>query len=329
MATDSVGRDPVASDAFDAQGAEIRDSDGLLHLHRHGGFSSSKASFSDGIDNMAASRREPSSEIGATYTSMLQFDDAGARRIEAIYSTPDVVAQRRWTREALNLRPGESVLDVGSGPGFLAAEMASEVGPTGRVSGVDISEAMLSMARSRCAKLSSAALVDFHVGDATKLPFPDEAFNAAVSTQVYEYLTDVDAAIREVKRVLKSGGRFLVVDTDLDSIVWHGADPALTATVLRAWDEHLVDPHLPGTLTRRLHSNGLVVQAQDAHAVLNPAYDEDTYSHGLIGLIKDFVPGRQGITQEQAEMWSEQLRRAGETGNYFFSLNRYLFLAVK
>jgi arsenite methyltransferase len=98
---------------------------------------------------------------------MLQFDDAGARRIEAIYSTPDVVAQRRWTRKALNLRPGESVLDVGSGPGFLAAEMASEVGPTGRVSGVDISEAMLSMARTHCAKLSSTALVDFQVGDAT------------------------------------------------------------------------------------------------------------------------------------------------------------------
>ena len=260
---------------------------------------------------------------------MLQFDDAGARRIEAIYSTPDVVAQRRWTRKALNLRPGESVLDVGSGPGFLAAEMASEVGPTGRVSGADISEAMLSMARMHCAKLSSTALVDFQVGDATKLPFPDETFNAAVSTQVYEYVADVDAAIREVKRVLKPGGRVLVVDSDMDSIVWHGADPALTATILRAWDEHLVDPHLPGTLTRRLRSNGLTVQAQDAHTVLNLAYDKDTYSHGLIGLIKDFVPGRQGVTKEHADKWSEQLRRAGEAGSYFFSLNRYLFLAVK
>ena len=133
----------------------------------------------------------------------------------------------------------------GSGPGFLVAEMASEVGSTGRVAGIDISEAMLAMARERCSKLSAAARVDLELGDARKLPFPDESFDAAVSTQVYEYVSDVDAAIREVRRVLKPGGHFLVVDTDWDSIVWHGADPGLTTALLRAWSEHLVDPHLP------------------------------------------------------------------------------------
>ena len=260
---------------------------------------------------------------------MLRFDDAAARHLEAMYSTPDVIAQRRWIRQALNLRPGESVVDVGSGPGLLAAEMALDVGPTGRISGIDISETMLQMARSRCAQLTSAALVDFQLGDATKLPYPDETFNAAVSTQVYEYVADVDAAIREVRRVLKPGGRVLVVDTDWDSIVWHGADPALTAAVLRAWGEHLVDPHLPGTLSRRLRSDGLTVQVQEVHSVLNTAYDTDTYSYGLIGQITSFAPGRYGVTNEGAEAWSEQLRRAGEVGNYFFSLNRYLFLAVK
>lgn len=260
---------------------------------------------------------------------MLRFDDEGSRRIEAIYSTPDVVAQRSWTRQALGLRPGDSVVDVGSGPGFLVAEMASEVGPTGRIAGIDISEAMLEIARERCSRLSAAAPVDFQLGDATKLPFPDGSFDAAVSTQVYEYVADVDTAIREARRVLKPGGHILIVDTDWDSIVWHGADPVLTSTVLRAWVEHLVDPHLPGTLTRRLRSHGFAVQVHDVYAVLNPVFDPNTYSHGLIGLVEAFVPGRQGVTKEQAEAWTEQLRRAGDAGNYFFSLNRYLFLAVK
>jgi ubiquinone/menaquinone biosynthesis C-methylase UbiE len=261
--------------------------------------------------------------------SMLRFDDVAARRTEAIYSTPDVISQRRWTRQTLSLRPGESVVDVGSGPGFLAAEMAAEVGPTGRVSGIDISEQMLAMARQRCSKLGTAAPVDFQFGDATKLPFPDESFNVAVSTQVFEYVADVDAALGEVRRVLRPGGRILVVDTDWDSIVWHGADPVLTAAVLAAWAEHLVDPHLPRTFAQRMHSHGFRVQVRDAYVVLNPMYDHDTYSYGLIGLIKSFVPGRQGITEEQVEAWSEQLHRAGDQGSYFFSLNRYLFLAVK
>jgi arsenite methyltransferase len=53
--------------------------------------------------------------------STLQFDEASSRRIESIYSTPDVVAQRLVVREALAVKPGERVLDIGAGPGFLAA----------------------------------------------------------------------------------------------------------------------------------------------------------------------------------------------------------------
>jgi hypothetical protein len=78
-----------------------------------------------------------------------------------------------------------------------------------------------------------------------------------------------------------------------------------------------------------LRSQGFTVQVHDVFAVLNPAYDPDTFSRGLIGLIKNFVPGRHAVSPERAQAWSEQLIRAGEAGTYFFSLNRYLFLAVK
>jgi arsenite methyltransferase len=260
---------------------------------------------------------------------MLRFDDEAARRLEAMYLTPDVVEQRQWTRKLLALRPGHAVLDIGSGPGFLAAEMASDVGSAGHISGVDISETMLGMAQERCSRLGLGDQVDFKIGDATKLPFPDERFDAAVSTQVYEYVADIDGALAEVHRVLRPGGRVLVVDTDWDSLVWHGADPVLSARVLKAWEEHLVDAHLPGTLSLRLHRGGFKMQLHDTYTVLNPSYDPDTFSYGLIGLIKTFAPGRQGLTSQEVAAWSEELRQSGETGDYFFSLNRYLFLASK
>jgi SAM-dependent methyltransferase len=69
---------------------------------------------------------------------MLRFDDEGSRRLVAAYLTPDVVAQRRSVRGWLELRPGERVLDVGVGPGFLAAEMAVEVGADGLVAGIEV-----------------------------------------------------------------------------------------------------------------------------------------------------------------------------------------------
>lgn len=64
-------------------------------------------------------------------STTLQYDSEASRLIEATYTTPDVVEQRRVVRQALALRPGERVIDVGTGPALLAAEMAAEVGPGG------------------------------------------------------------------------------------------------------------------------------------------------------------------------------------------------------
>jgi len=78
----------------------------------------------------------------------LRFDEEATKKLLAVYVTPDVAAQREQFVRALAPRPGERVLDVGSGPGFVAGAIAEAVGSTGAVSGVDISEAMLAAARA-------------------------------------------------------------------------------------------------------------------------------------------------------------------------------------
>lgn len=258
----------------------------------------------------------------------LQFDEETSKRVEAIYSTPDVEAQREAVLRALELRPGERVLDVGSGPGFLAADMAVAVGDAGRVCGIDISEGMVSMSQRRCTNL---AQVDVQVGTATRLPFPEGGFDGAVATQVYEYLSDADVrvALLELNRVLRPGGRAVIIDTDGDSLVWHSTDPARMQRVLAAWSEHCADFYLPRSLSSRLGHAGFRVRRRDCIPLFNPGYDPNTYSYGLIGLIVGFVPGRQGVTRGEAEAWAEDLRQLGREGSYFFSLNRYLFLAIK
>src|SRR5215469_8237828 len=107
-------------------------------------------------------------------STALQFDEATSRRIEATYGTPDVVEQRRIARAALGLQPGQDVLDIGSGPGFLASEMAEAVGPGGSVRGIDPSDAMLLLARRR-RPVTGAAPVEFGRGQATEIPYPDRA----------------------------------------------------------------------------------------------------------------------------------------------------------
>lgn len=136
--------------------------------------------------------------------SALRYDKDAIERLLAIYVTPDVAAQRNDFLEMFGPRPAERVRDVGSGPGLLATAMAERVGPSGRVCGVDISEPLLAVARSRCAH---QPWVEFRDGDAARLPFPDQAFDAVVSTQVLEYVRDADAALAEFHRVVRPGGR--------------------------------------------------------------------------------------------------------------------------
>ena len=189
-------------------------------------------------------------------STMLEFDAEASRKVEAVYTTRDVVEQRRAVLEMLAIRPGESVLDIGTGPGFLAAEIAAAAGPTGQVCGIDISDSMLALARARMP--TDQAPVELRHGEAVRIPYPDASFDVAVSTQVLEYVADIATALSEIHRVLRPGGRVLILDTDWDSIVWHSNDERRMDRVLAIWEQHLADPHLPRTLRRGLELAGLV-----------------------------------------------------------------------
>src|SRR5215207_6522635 len=125
---------------------------------------------------------------------VLQFSDKAARRLEAIYASADVVAQRRATLDRLALAPGESVVDIGCGPGFLCEQMADAVGERGRVLGVDVSDDLLTIARGR----NTRQWLAYEQRDARQLALPDASFDAAVSVQTLEYIDDADRAIGEM-----------------------------------------------------------------------------------------------------------------------------------
>jgi hypothetical protein len=97
--------------------------------------------------------------------------------------------------------------------------------------------------------------------------------------------------------------------------------------ILAAWDEHLADPYLPRRLTRLLENARFALSQRSVIPLLNVGYDPDTLSAGMIGFITVFVPGRNGVTESEATAWAEDLVSLG--ADYFFSLNRYVFVAVK
>jgi arsenite methyltransferase len=256
----------------------------------------------------------------------IRFDDETYRRLEVMYAAPDVAGQRRAVLEAIGLLPGQKVLDIGCGPGFVVEEIVSRIGTTGKVSAIDVNESAIELARTRCAAHSN---VEFRSASATALPYPDSSFDAVVSTQVFEYIRDLDAAFRELHRVLRPGGRTVLLDTDWRTAVWHSSDSERMNRILKAWDEHLANPILPRTLAARLRSAGFVIRKRDVFVFMNSEYNQDTYSHGLAKMIGAFVPGRQGITKAELGAWADDLQKLSDSGDYFFSLNRYLFVGEK
>jgi len=259
-------------------------------------------------------------------TQGIQFDEKLSRRVRQVYSTADIVAQREAVLLALNPMPGERILDIGSGPGLLAASVAARIGETGSLEGIDISESMVALSRHQCASLPCAR---FQIGDAVQLPFESGTFDAAVSTQVYEYVGDIDEALRELWRILRPGGRAVILDTDWDSLVWHATNRDRIMRIMAEFSDHCAHPGLPRILAPLLRSTGFRIVGQEVYPLFNPKYHAETYSHGLIDFVATFVRSRASIPPEEIQSWIQEMELLGERDAYFFSLNRYLFLVHK
>ena len=155
---------------------------------------------------------------------------------------------RSWERAHLGLAHGERLLDVGCGLGEAALGLAQDLGERGEVVGVDVSESMLRVARSNAA--AARCRVRFTVGDACSLDEPDDSFDVARSERTLQWLADPAAAVAEMVRVVRPGGRVSLIDTDWSTFTIDVGDDALAALVR---DGMRTERNRPSNVGRRLH----------------------------------------------------------------------------
>jgi len=261
-----------------------------------------------------------------TDSTLAQFDVAGAERLEKIYLTPDVVQQREQIFQLLDVKLGMKALDIGCGPGLTSWALAQAVGGSGHVDAIDIAPPMLQLAARRCA---DAKQVAFHQADVLQLPFADASFDVSLATQVYEYVADIDNALHELARVMKPDAQVLLVDTDWESCVWACRDEARMRRMMQGWSQHIPHPQLPRTLIQRMQRAGFVDVQVHTIPLLNMNYSIDTFSGGMMGFIASFVSGLQDYGPQLVADWQADVSSMADAGGYFFSLNRYVFVARK
>lgn len=118
-----------------------------------------------------------------------------------------------------HLKPGLKILDVGCGPGTITVDLAATYVPQGHVTGMEYVSVPLEKARAHATE-RSVTNVDFIVGDAHALPFPDATFDITHAHQVLQHIADPVLALKEMRRVTKPGGLVASRESDFGGFVW-------------------------------------------------------------------------------------------------------------
>ena len=255
-------------------------------------------------------------------------ENVGLDYLALISSLRDVRGYKDLILRMLNLREGESVLDVGCGTGTDVIQMA-ELFQGVRVIGVDHDSEMIEEARWQSASL--ALPIEFHVGDVYALDFPDNSFDACRADRVFQYLEDPFKALEEMIRVVQSQGRIIIYDSDWESLLI-SVDvefEEITRKILNfSCDTSFVHGWIGRDLDHLCKRSGLLAVSTI------PA----------VGIIQDYDVARQifrleAVTQrakeaevadnEEISLWLEHLEALGKSGYFFSSITGFIVTGIK
>ena len=225
------------------------------------------------------------------------------------------ISRRQAILETLSISAGDQIIDVGCGGGHLLEHLAKAVGEKGHVYGVDPSEDQIAQARGKCSDFENVSLLNSNADD---ISLEQNSCNSVTSTQAFEYIKDIDAALHEATRILISGGVFVNISILWDHFKFFGAEEKLNNRIhdtFRAHCSHQMLPmELPGKLARlgyrdiRNKSLAFVITQRDQNS---PArYTEETVA---------FFALNHGMSKTDVMDWRAQLSKAEKDGRFGFT----------
>ncbi len=226
---------------------------------------------------------------------------------------------KRATYELLAAAPGQRVLDVGCGTGDDVRNLAGMVGPTGRAVGLDFSRTLVAEANARS---GADARTAFARGDACRLPFPDNSFDAVRSERMLQHLREPIRAVKEMARVVKSGGRVVDLDPDWDLMAIDSSNLDLTRRIVHFRTDLLASGSVGRKLAGFFRDAGLAdVTVVPMAMTLSSLAAASTLE---LEAAAERAAAAGAIRADEASAWVAELRARDASGRFFCGVSSYL-----
>jgi SAM-dependent methyltransferase len=234
--------------------------------------------------------------------------------------------RRSWL-SVLRLEPGQVVLDAGSGMGENTRALGEMVAPSGRAIGIDFSSELVARARERA---GDASCVEYQVGDVTELPFESQMFDGAYCERVFQHLSEPDAAMGELFRVLRGGGRLVTVDPDFTRTVVDADDHELSDILTNAVWGSAANPTSGRQLRSRMVRAGFIdVVVHPTLRVTTDAEQIRALSPRPVAVRLDKLVASGVITRERADAYLVDQGAREAEGRWLSATPLYCVSGVK
>ena len=245
----------------------------------------------------------------------MKFDDKIGSIQQILTATNVGILRRQAIIKELNLKKGQTVIDIGCGGGHLVEEISMCIGSSGKAIGVDPSEFQIKTAKERCKNLPN---VQFLCSNASDINIDKSSCDAVTFTQTLEYIDNVDEALHAAKRLQKPMSNFVNVSTLWDFFGFHGPEKELNNMmheIYRVQKHPMLPTQLNGKLERQGYTN---IKTQEMPFFITQKDENSFPKYHEILMVNAAI--KKGVSQDLTQKWQDQLKEAEKNGSFAFTV---------
>ncbi|MGR9045353.1 MAG: methyltransferase domain-containing protein [Gammaproteobacteria bacterium] len=238
-------------------------------------------------------------------------------------------AVKRDSYSRMQISEGDTVLDVGCGPGLDVMALAELVGSSGKVIGFDHDKAMLNQALENIAHTFQDRDISLIEGSADRLPFQDNNFASTRSERLFMHLTSPELALSEIVRVTRPGGRIVIADTDWASLSIDNELPKIEQALLNYRIDQVLNNGYSGrSLYRQFKRMSLSNFKIDAYPITLTDM-RLFYFLSMQQAVEEQALASKVVTERELKYWQNELKRAADNDSFYCSINVVMLSANK